>query len=68
MSNKKTGSLFTQGNPAIPLEKVFAGPAAFRLPITRNLALSQDKRKNPQKEYSGSPEGFIFKFSKKSLA
>jgi hypothetical protein len=38
---------------------LFAGPAAFRLPITRDLALSQDKRKSPQKGSSGSHEGFI---------
>jgi hypothetical protein len=44
------------------------GPEAFRLPITRDLALSRDKRKNPQKEYSGSPEGAIFEFSEKPLA
>jgi hypothetical protein len=68
LKNKKPDRPFSQGNPAIPLEKLFAGPEAFRLPITRDLALSRDKRKNPQKEYSGSPEGAIFEFFKKSLA
>jgi hypothetical protein len=47
------------GHPAVQP----AGPEAFRLPITRDLALSRDKRKNPQKEYAGSPEGFNFEFS-----
>jgi hypothetical protein len=32
------------------------------------LALSRDKRKNPQKECSGSPEGAIFDIFEKSLA
>jgi hypothetical protein len=47
--NKKTGPPFPgnpvfttfSGNPAIPLAKVFAGPVAFRPPITRGLAFSR---------------------------
>jgi hypothetical protein len=65
--NKKPDRPFPQGNPAIPLEKLFAGPEAFRLPITQDLALSRDKRKTLKREYSGSPEGAIFEFSEKSL-
>jgi hypothetical protein len=49
VKNKKTGPplpgnpVFTtfSGNPAIPLEKVFTGPVAFRPPITRGLAFSR---------------------------
>jgi len=42
-----------------PFGIICGGPAAFRLPITRDLALSRDNRKSPQKGSSGAPEGFI---------
>jgi hypothetical protein len=40
-SKKKAGLPLFQGNPAI----LFLGPAAFRPPITQDLALSWDKNK-----------------------
>jgi hypothetical protein len=64
---KKAESPFPQGNPAIPLEKLFAGPAAFRLPITRDLALSRDKRKTLKRNIPVSPK-VLFRVFKKSLA
>jgi hypothetical protein len=58
MENKKPDdlSLRQPGRPS------YGGPAAFRLPITRDLALSRDNRKSPQKGSPGSPEGFILWF------
>jgi hypothetical protein len=55
----KNRTAFPSGNPAIPLEKLFAGPAVFRLPIARDLALSRDNRKSPQKGSCDFPEGII---------